>query len=215
MAMRRSGARDGEREYDSEPEELGFAGISDSGGDRFGNGRDRPDAFYNLSPEEQQSIIDLQGGAIAGNTEPGKPFATAPTTFGPRQEPTPTPTQSMPSAPAFNLPQGVSVDEGMFSGVQSGGNAMATPAMPAEPNPLAMGTQNPIQNPAESGTSRGPMRRSQQSPSLFAQSRSPMLSGRAGGLLGGGLGSTGAGEPSGPLQPTQMFQKLLELFRQG
>lgn len=203
MAIRRSGARDGEREYDDEPEERGFAWIS---GDVDPGPAPWQDFIQQFNPDDLVPI--------AGNTEPGKGFPKAPTSVGPRQEPTPS-APSKPSAPDFNLPQGVTVDEGMFSGVESGGNSMASPAMPSEPTPLAMGTQNPIQNPPEGGTNRGPMRRSQQSPSLFAQSNSPMLKGRAGGLLGGGLGSTGGSDASGPLEPTEMFQKLLQMFKQG
>ena len=118
----------------------------------------------------------------------------------PSPSPSPEATPAMPS---------------VFSSVADSGNAMATPAMPSEPSPLALGTQNPIQAAPESGTGSGPVRRSQQSPSLFAQSNSPMLRGRAGGLMGGGMGAVGRSDKSGPLQPTQMFQKLLELFRQG
>lgn len=152
---------------------------------------------------------------IAGNTEPGKPVPRDPTSFAPRQEPTTplAPAAQTASAPQFELPQGVAVDEGMFSGLGGGDNSMGTPAVSREP---FLSSQTPIaaDNPPEGGTSRGPMRRSQQSPSLFAQSNSPNLSGRAGGLMGGGLGSVGA-DSSGPIKPTEMFQKLLEMFKQG
>lgn len=125
-----------------------------------------------------------------------------------------TPNTSGPQGGGFNLPQGVSVNEGMFNGAPPG-NAMQASAMPMEPNPVAAQSQSPMFAQPESGTSRGPTRRSAQSPAIFAQSSSPNLSGRAGGLLGGGLGATGQGESSGPLNPSALFQKLIQMFQQG
>jgi len=136
---------------------------------------------------------------MAGNTERGNDInPQSPTSFAPQVE----------------LPQGVTVDEGMFSGVPDSGNVMSVPSAAREPNPLSAQTPLAPTTAPEGGTMRGPVRRSQQSPSLFAQSNSPNMSGRAGGLMGGGLGAVSQGG-GGAIKPTEMMQKLLELFRQG
>lgn len=211
--MRRSLGLGGKREYGDE------GGGEDV--DEFGN---RVPDFS--GPNYPRPFVDYEPTEVAGNTEPGKPFPGTPTTFGPRTEAPPGPSgpsvsqpgpANTPSEnpPAFNLPQGVSVNEGMFSGASKAGNSFDTPAMSMEPNPTAEMTPNPAFGQPEGGTSRGPMRRSAQSPAIYAQSATPGLSGRAGGLMGGGLGAVGQGEPSGPISPTEMFQKLLQMFKQG
>ena len=144
---------------------------------------------------------EVEGGS-PGNTERGRDFSPN------------TPTTSAPQAGGFNLPQGVSVNEGMFSGAPPG-NAMQTPAMSMEPDPVAAQPPSPMFAQPESGTMRGPQRRSPQAPAIFAQGGSPGLAGRAGGLMGGGLGATGQGEASGPLSPSDLFQKLMQMFQQG
>ena len=100
----------------------------------------------------------------------------------------------------FGLPHGVSTTESMFGSID-------TPLSERAPDPFA--PQPPITGMASSG----PMRRSASAPSLYGESRSPSLFGRADGLLGGGKGLAGAEESSGPLAPTEMMQKLLQLFR--
>lgn len=143
-----------------------------------------------------------RGSDKAGNTERGRDLnPSSPNTSGPQQG-------------GFNLPQGVSVNEGMFGGAPPG-NAMQTPSMSMEPNPVASQTPNPMFSQPESGTNRGPQRRSPQAPAIFAQGNSPGLAGRAGGLMGGGLGATGQGEASGPLNPSALFQKLMQMFQNG
>lgn len=117
--------------------------------------------------------------------------------------------QSTPNT--FGLPQGVSVNEGMFSGVPQSGNSMNVPGQSRTPR---LSSGNVMNAPPESGTSQGPMRRSASSPSIYGESASPTMFGRAGGLLGGGKGLVGAEESSGPIAPTKMMAKLLQLFRQ-
>lgn len=131
---------------------------------------------------------ELQRGAIAGNTEYARDLA------GPRATPN-----------TFGLPKGVSVNDNMTE--DGGGATMDTPSQPSQPM---------LQNAMVSQglpASGGPTRRSASSPSIYGESRSPSLFGRADGLLGGGKGLVGAEETSGPLAPTEMMQKLLQLFR--
>lgn len=213
MAVRRSTDQREEQDYgyDDAAEQRflgdpGGGGFQQSGGGRvdefgnvvpdFGGDPNFPTPFVDYTPEE-----------IAGNTERGvdlKGPAAVPTTGRPAPAPTSGPQNT------FGLPQGVSVNEGMFEGVPNSGNTIQAPAMPNTPQ-TGGGVMNAI---PESGTSTGPMRRSAIAPSIYGESKSPMLAGRADGLLGGGKGISGA-ESSGALQPSEMFQKLLQMFRQG
>ena len=158
-------------------------------------------------------LVPRDPAELVGNTERGidlQPPSSTPTTFSPQQP-----------QPKFSLPQGVSVNEGLFSGVPEATRSMDTPAMSMEPSPTAAIRAQPAfatpvgPSVAQSSPGRGPQRRSASPSSLYAQGTSPSLSGRAGGLLEGGLGAAGGDEPSGPLQPTEMFQRLLQMFRQG
>jgi hypothetical protein len=219
MATRRSLGLGGEREddggsdfYDDAGGMQGLLGGGEQGGrvDEFGNnvpdfsGPNFPKPFTDYTPEE-----------IAGNTERGVDLK-GPSGIPTRSQ-TPQAPMSMMSSPAqensMGLPQGVSVNEGMFSGAPDSGYAMDAPAQSAEPNPIAGQLPNPTFAQPEGGSTRGPVRRSNSNPAIFAEHRSPMLMGRADGLLGGGKGISG-GESSGALAPSEMFQKLLQLFKQ-
>ena len=171
----------------------------------FGNGRDRPDAFFDLSPEEQQSIIGIQDDAIAGNTDSARSLGPSmPNTIG----------QGPQSAPQpFALPRGVSANEGVEMG-WGGDYSQDAPAMPMEPSPTA--AQRPNPQPAFRGTPQASQtaRRVSAAPSaLFGQEGSSSMFGRAGGLLGGGQGVLGAGD-DGEIEPTEMFKKLLQMYGQ-
>ena len=165
-----------------------------------GGGGGRVDEFGNVVPDftgdpnYPTPFVDYQPDEIAGTTERGIDLK------GPRQTPTTT-----------GLPQGVSVNDSMGDGYD-GGATQDTPAMPREPSPVAAQSPNPMMANATQG--QGPTRRSRVNPAIFGENRNPMLHGRAGGLMGGGLGAVGGGEPSGPLQPSEMFMKLLQLFQQ-
>lgn len=100
----------------------------------------------------------------------------------------------------IGLPQGVSVNDSM--------GTMDVPGQSRTPSPVAAQPPNP-----GFANMEGPRRRSPVSPSIYGETRSPQLFGRADGLLGGGKGLVGAEESSGPIQPTEMFNKLLQLFR--
>lgn len=170
-------------------------GIADPQ-DPFGNGQDRPDAFFALSPEEQQAIIDLQAGAIAGNQETAREF-------GGGGRPTTSPTAG------FNLPRGVSVEE------RAGPEAsfsQDTPAMSMEPAPISAGMPEPMQTQT---APQGPQRRSvsNAAPALFAESGGGRMFGDAGGLMSGGRGVVGS-SAGGPT-PTEMMLAIMRSLRGG
>lgn len=167
----------------------------------FGNGRDRPDAFFDLPPDEQQSIIDLQNGAIAGNTDSAR-------SLGPSMPNTINQGQSAP--PPFALPRGVSANESVDMG-GGGDYSQDAPAMPMEPAPTA--GQRPNPQPAFRGTPPTARRVSAAPSALFGEEGSSSMFGRAGGLLGGGQGVLGAGD-DGEIEPTEMFKKLLQMYGQ-
>ena len=207
MATRRSLGMGGEREDDGSGDFDDQGGV-DGGIDLLAGGGVPPvgggpriDEFGNVVPDFSNDpnfptpFKDYQPDEIAGNTDTARGMmksGSAPT--------------------SFNLPQGVSVNDAS-SGSHGGTDAIDTPAMPSEPSPVAWQTPNPMssERPLTTG---GPQRRSASNPAIFADSRSPMLHGRAGGLMGGGLGATGGSELSGPIAPTAMMQKLLQLFQQ-
>lgn len=187
---------------------IGAAGGTGPRIDEFGNVV--PD-FAN-DPNFPTPFTDYQPGEIAGNSE--SVFSTK----GPGQNPT----TSAPRQEAFQLPRGVSVEEAMPQQADAiaqpfdGGNTQNTPPMSMEPAPVSAQTPAPTMNfGAGAPQQAGPQRRSAVSPTIFAENRGSQLSGRAGGLLGGGKGFAGAEEASGPIAPTEMFQKLLQMFRQG
>lgn len=154
------------------------------------------DMFAGAQPRTIDTDPDTSGPAGSRDRPRDlRPTSQTPPTFGPQM-----------------LPQGVTVDDGMFSGVSDPGNAMNVPGQSMTPSPSSgnMSFASP-----ESGTSRGPQRRSQQPSVLYAQPNSPTLAGRAGGLLEGGIGATGLSDRTGPLTPTDMFQRLLQMFRGG
>lgn len=171
--------------------------------DPFGNGRDRPDAFYNLSPEEQQAIIDLQNGAIGGNQETAREI-------GGWSRPN-TPVTQQP-----NLPQAVSVEE---RGGPEQSFAQDTPQMSMAPDPVAASTPQPMQTsaPPPMGAPTGPQRPSivsNAAPALFAESGGGgRMFGSAGGLMGGGRGVMGS-NPGGPT-PTEMMLSIMRQLRNG
>ena len=180
------------------------------GGDlTFGNGLDRPDAFYDLPTQERQSIIDLQNNAIVGNQEvPREVFGTrGPRTDTPRATPpTPTPAPTPPPTPDIDslisqLPQGVEAQE-PSGGTGVGAGASVAPMQSAVPEarsvsmralpPSAMPARQPFASPV----------------SLFGSGGgSSGVVGRGEGLFGGGIGM-----PGGPGQPkaTEQMLALLE-----
>lgn len=157
------------------------------------------DPFGGKVPKGPQDIgpdPDTESGPVGSRERPMemRPTSQTPTSFGPR------------------LPQGVTVDDGMFSGVPEFGNAMNAPGQSMTPRPTS---GNLSFAPPEGGTSRGPQRRSASSSVLYAQPNSPTLSGRAGGLMEGGMGATGGSDQMGPLTPTELMQRLLQMYRGG
>ena len=125
-----------------------------------------------------------------------RPTSQTPTTFG-------------------GLPQGVTVDDGnagsgMFSGVPDGGNTMDMPGQSFAPSPRSGNMSFAM--PESGMRPQGPQRRSASPSVLYAQGNSPMLQGRAGGLMEGGLGASGQSDQSGPLQPSDLFQRLLQMY---
>ena len=153
-------------------------------------------------PDDPLGPLDPDESGPIGNTERPRDLA------GPNATPN-----------TFGLPEGVSVNDGMFSGVNDGmfsgvpksGNAMNTPAQPRTPQ---LSSGNVMNAPPESGNSQGPMRRSASAPSIFGEKRGGQtMFGRADGLLGGGKGLVGAEESSGPIAPTEMMMRLLQMFR--
>lgn len=220
MARRRTGEGPDEfEEYDD--------GAPIDGG-RFGNGRDRPDTFFALSPEEQQGVLDWErdNPAIAGNTTTGRELFGAwmrPTTPEIRQTPGLVPMQEETGGPDAGrrddgLPRGMTVqsvqgyDADMGGGDDGGGgqSAFATPMMPHEPSPISGMTPNPQIAPQTTRRVSSPGSQS----ALFsdASGGSPMF-GRAGGLTGGGKGVLGSNE-GGPA-PTEMMLSLLRMLRNG
>ena len=214
MAIRRSNP-DGTPTDEAE-DPLGTPFGSSGTRDEFGNVI--PD--FSNDPNYPVPFVDYQPDEIAGNTESARELGGG---FGPpRGGPAPAPLGTPvgppmgqppggPSEDSFGLPQGVSVNEGMFAGVPESGNAMNVPGQSRTPSPTSGMAMNA---PPESGTSQGPMRRSASSPSIYGESRNPTMFGRAGGLLGGGKGLVGREESSGPVAPTEMMKKLLALFQQ-
>lgn len=111
------------------------------------------------------------------------------------------------------LPQGMTVQQGSSY-------AMDTPMMAREPNPIASQMPNPsVQTPSPSMSpspgASSTVRRSVSPGStsaLFGEEAGTPMFGRAGGLMGGGVGVPGTNE--GAPTPTQMMQQLLQMFRQ-
>lgn len=176
------------------------------GGDlTFGNGLDRPDAFYSLPLQERQSIIDMQNNAIVGNQEvPREVFGTrGPRTDAPRAtppSPAPAPSPDIGSL-IGQLPQGVEAQE-PSGGTGVGAGASVAPMQSAAPEaqstsmrampPSAMPARQPFASPV----------------SLFGSGGgSSGVVGRGEGLFGGGMGM-----PGGPGQPqaTEQMLALLE-----
>lgn len=211
MATRRSMGLGGEREYGAEDDQgmgvdlsgLGSFQSPDSGGGMLGQPNDMGVYPPGTSPAElggavrEAPSIDrlpaVKEDDMPGNTDRSRDLA------GPSATPN-----------TFGLPQGVSANEGTFSGVPNYGNSMETPQTSRTPSLATGSVSNAI---PESGTNSGPMRRSASSPSIYGESRNPTMFGRADGLLGGGKGLVGEQEHSGPISPTDMMQKLVQLFR--
>lgn len=117
---------------------------------------------------------------------------------------------SSQTPPTFGgLPQGVTVDDGMFD-APDGGNAIDMPGQSFTPSPRSGNMSFAM--PESGMRPQGPQRRSASPSVLYSQGNSPTLSGRAGGLLEGGLGASGQSDQTGPLQPTDLFQRLLQMF---
>ncbi len=173
----------------------------------------RDDSLRDLIAGDRQNypipFVDYQPDEIAGNTERGRDIGGGGqgSPYGPMGGGA----SKQPTSIDMGLPQGVTVDEGMFSGVPEDGNAMNVPGQSRVPSPTSGMAMNA---PPESGFSQGPMRRSASSPSIYGESRNPKMFGRAGGLLGGGKGLVGQEESSGPIAPTEMMKKLIQLFQQ-
>ena len=140
-----------------------------------------------------RGIFARDGGDIAGNTDKARDLNPQ------------TPNTLAQPANTFGLPQGVSVNESMFS--------EDAPAMPQSPAPAAGRPANPSFAQPES-RAPGPVRRSASPSALCGEQGSSQMFGRAGGLLGGGIGVPGAGS-DGEVDPTAMFKKLLEQFGQA
>lgn len=162
----------------------------------FQGGGPRIDEFGNVVPDFSNDpnypvpFQDYQPPEIAGNTDTARDLA---------------PQRQANTGPArFALPQGVSVNDATNTGYDEP-HQQSAPSMPKEPRLTAMQPQPVIQ-------AQGPQRRSAVNPSIFAQQRNPNLFGRAGGLLEGGQGLTGASEHSGAIAPTEMMRKLLQMF---
>lgn len=227
MATRRSMGIGGERDYSMEDDQgdgfdlgsLGSFQSPDSGGGLMG-GPDQNGVFPpGQSPAEmigavrESPSIDNAPGAAPpersideGNTDRGRDLAVpsaTPNTFGLPQGVSVNDSMSVQSP-------GVGVNEGMFQGVPNYANSMDTPQASRTPELASGSISNAI---PEGGTNSGPTRRSASSPSIYGESRNPTMFGRADGLLGGGKGLVGAAETSGPLSPTDMMQKLVQLFR--
>lgn len=212
--------------------------VEDAYGEREGEDTDLTPPSGGQGPMSLADILSI-GGAVGGDGPPGvggvvemapplrhrsfgppdtdtdsdplgsresardlRPPSQTPTTFGP------------PSGRGSELPQGVTVDDdasgGMFSGVGDGGNTLNMPGQSFMPSPSS---GNLTFAPPEGGTMRGPQRRSAQPSVLYSQPNSPTLAGRAGGLMEGGLGATGVSDRTGPLQPTELMERLLQMFR--
>lgn len=193
-----------------------YAGMDDAGllgGDDFGGG----DGFG--VGNDVRDIGDILGGGSGdGSKVTVKPPAGEPPDDGLiRGEDRPgstdtardrTPPSGSPLVP-FGLPQGVTVND-QFTEPASAGSwrpAQPAPAQSIEPAPFSAETGIPP-------TVAGPQRRSVPNPAIYGESRGSQLFGNAGGLLGGGIGAVGGSEPSGPLTPTEMFSRLLQLFRE-
>ncbi|NBU11822.1 MAG: hypothetical protein EBS84_22960 [Proteobacteria bacterium] len=191
-----------------------------SGGGNTGGGR--VDEFGNVVPDWggpnfPTPFVDYNPDEIAGNTERGvdlKGPAAVPTTSKPPGMP------SMPGAPPPpQLPQGVSVNDSQSDDAGQS-HWSHVPEMPNEPTPMSSQSVIPqmgrgagqAAQPPMMASGEGPQRRSQSSPAIFSEQRGSQLFGRADGLLGGGKGYAGAQEASGPLEPTEMFKKLLQMF---
>ena len=125
-----------------------------------------------------------------------------------------------PKSPTtFGLPQGVSVNDSQSDDAGQS-HWSHVPEMPNEPTPMSSqsvipqmgGGAGQAAQPPMMASGEGPQRRSQSSPAIFSEQRGSQLFGRADGLLGGGKGYAGAQEASGPLEPTEMFKKLLQMF---
>ena len=112
------------------------------------------------------------------------------------------------------LPRGVTVDDGMSDGgmfdAPDGGIAMDMPGQSFAPSPRSGNMSFAM--PESGMRPQGPQRRSASPSVLYEQGNSPMLQGRAGGLMEGGLGASGQSDQTGPLQPTDLFQRLLQMF---
>ena len=171
-----------------------------------------------------------------GSMERGRdlrPPSQTPTTFAPpEQAPAPSFDPALPrgvttedaaTSPGFPSPFG---EEVTAPGVPSGSpfGEITAPGFPTSA-PFGGDGRNAFSTPDQGMSSRpqddnvstppamnGPRRRSSQPSVLYSQAPSPTLTGRAGGLLEGGLGSTGTSDRTGKLQPTALFQRLLQML---
>ena len=190
---------DGYGEQDALAEGVTGLGIDKDPG--MGDGGDDPFRVPLKLPGEGGQDGDVLGrnpeteSGPMGSLERGRdlrPTGQTPTTFSPR-----------------GLPQGVTVDDGMFD-APDGGNAIDMPGQSFTPSPRSGNMSFAM--PESGMRPQGPQRRSASPSVLYSQGNSPTLSGRAGGLLEGGLGASGQSDQTGPLQPTDLFQRLLQMF---
>ena len=170
----------------------------------FGDGIEKDPLFNGDDGEGDGIPLKLPGpspddGHVIGNTEMEsgplgsrergrdlRPTSQTPTTFGPR-----------------GLPQGVTVDDGMDAG-----NTFDAPGQSMTPSP----SSGNLSFAPTAGNPMQPQRRSTQPSVLYSQSNSPTLSGRAGGLMEGGLGASDTTDRTGPLSPSDLFQRLLQMY---
>ena len=193
---------DGYGEQDALAEGVSGLGIDKDPGFGGGDGDDDPFKVPIKLPGEGGQDGDVLGpdpeteSGGMGSMERGRDLRSpskTPTTFSPQ-----------------GLPQGVTVDDGMFSGVPDGGNTMDMPGQSFSPSPRSGNLSFAM--PESGRRPQGPQRRSASPSVLYSQGNSPTLSGRAGGLLEGGLGASGQSDQTGPLQPTDLFQRLLQMM---
>lgn len=133
--------------------------------------------------------LPMQGAPGEGNTTTGREmFDRRPTMPG--------------------LPQGMTV-QGEDQGNDGGQSAFSTPMMPHEPTPVSGGYDMSM---APQNTRRVSSPGAESALFSDASGGTPMF-GRAGGLMGGGVGVQGSNE-GGPT-PTDMMLSLLRMFRSG